>query len=92
MAHHRPSKHLRTARPLAAAGFQVSVPKHDGSWLVREIRPGQSVKRYTCPECQHAIEPGVAHLVAWPATPPIGSSSGVDFRRHYHTQCWARRP
>ncbi|SER66359.1 hypothetical protein SAMN05443377_10566 [Propionibacterium cyclohexanicum] len=92
MAHHRPSKHLRAARPLSQAGFQVSVHKYDGSWLVRQIRAGQSVKRYTCPECQRAIVPGQAHVVVWPAVPPIGSSSAVEFRRHFHSQCWAMRP
>ncbi|MFZ2623842.1 MAG: hypothetical protein WAX29_01175 [Propionibacterium sp.] len=92
MAHHRPSKHLRAARPLVDAGFQTSTAKYDGTWIVRQIRPGQSVKSYSCPECQHVIEPGTAHVVAWPATPPVGSSSAVDFRRHFHSSCWARRP
>ncbi|MFT8394589.1 hypothetical protein [Propionibacterium sp.] len=92
MAHHRPSKHLRTARPLSAAGFQTSAEKRDGRWLVRQIRTGQSVKNYICPECQQRIPTGTSHVVAWPALPPIGSSSGVDHRRHFHTACWARRP
>ncbi|GAA2179489.1 hypothetical protein GCM10009785_06300 [Brooklawnia cerclae] len=87
----RPSKHLRPARPLRIAD-QSSAHKADGLWVVRHVRPENAVKSYTCPGCLRTIPPGVAHVVAWPHTPPIGSTSGVEFRRHFHTACWNARP
>ena len=87
----RPSKRTRPARPLRLAGVESSADKADGRWVTRPVRPENATKTYICPECQGPIAPGTAHLVAWPHTPPIGSSSGLDHRRHYHKHCWERR-
>lgn len=88
----RPSKHLRAARPLSLSAGQTSDTKADGRWVTRPITTQRATKDYTCPGCGQTIAAGVAHLVAWPATPPIGSSSGLEHRRHWHTACWRRRP
>jgi hypothetical protein len=66
----------------------ASVQKADGAWIARTIPVGTSVKTYTCPGCQGPIEPGVAHVVVWPAVPPIGSSTTIEHRRHWHASCW----
>lgn len=79
MAHRRPSKHTRPARPLRLASYPTSAVKRDGRWVVRRIRAGRSTKDYRCPECDGIVSAGTAHVVAWPHTPPIGS-------------CWERRP
>lgn len=92
MAHRRPSKHTRPARPLRLASYPTSAVKRDGRWIVRRIRAGRSTKDYRCPECDGIVSAGTAHVVAWPHTPPIGSGSGLDFRRHFHGSCWERRP
>ncbi|RLP12148.1 hypothetical protein [Propionibacterium australiense] len=92
MARHRSSKHTRPVRPLSHAAYQTSATKRDGRWIIRQIRAGQSTKDYRCPECDQLIAAGTAHVVAWPHTPPIGSTSGLDFRRHFHGSCWSRRP
>lgn len=92
MGHHHPSKHLRTPRPLRVGATRTGATKRDGSWVVQQLSAGRSVKAYICPECNHQIDSGVAHVVAWQATPPIGASSAVEFRHHFHTQCWNRRP
>lgn len=51
---------------------------------VWRVHPFQAVKRYVCPGCGHAIEPGVGHLVAVPPAAP-------DLRRHWHRTCWDHR-
>lgn len=86
----RPNKYHRPVRPLRLAG-EASASKSDGRWITRPVRAENALKTYTCPECQRPIPPGTAHLVAWPHTPPIGSLSGLDHRRHYHRSCWERR-
>jgi hypothetical protein len=48
-----------------------------------EIRTVTGAKRYRCPWCQQWIEPGTAHVVAFPA-------GQAEERRHYHAPCWAR--
>ncbi|RXW33316.1 hypothetical protein C1706_00670 [Propioniciclava flava] len=86
----RPSKHLRPARPLSAS-FARTETKRDGSWTVQSVPSGRSEKQYLCPGCQRAVAVGASHLVTWPTQSPIGSVSGLDHRRHWHTGCWARR-
>ncbi|MCL2653369.1 MAG: hypothetical protein FWD63_06240 [Propionibacteriaceae bacterium] len=86
----RPNKHTRPARPLVIEWAGTS-NKSDGRWITRTIADGGSTKPYVCPGCNQTIQPGVAHLVVWPETPPLGSSSGVEHRRHWHTACWQRR-
>lgn len=86
----RPSKHLRPPRPLMA-GQDVRRRKVRGtSYLVRTVRAGRSVKEYRCPGCNHLVQAGMAHVVVWPEDPPLGSASGLDVRRHWHTYCWER--
>ena len=49
-----------------------------------EVRSAvNKLKRYRCPYCEGAVEPGTRHLVAM----PVGSP---DERRHYHSGCWAK--
>ena len=61
-----------------------SNPEELGELEVRLIHPFQAVKRYTCPGCNHAIEPGTGHYVVVPVEAP-------DLRRHWHRPCWERR-
>jgi len=87
---HRTSKYTRLARPLILDWAGTS-DKADGRWITRTVAAGTSVKKYLCPGCNQMLAPGVAHLVVWPEEPPVGSSSGVEHRRHWHTTCWQRR-
>ena len=49
--------------------------------------PGaRAVKVYRCPGCDHEIRSGTPHVVVW----PVHDAEG-EYRRHWHTQCWARR-
>jgi len=47
------------------------------------VQPYQARKRYICPGCRGAIEPGEGHLVVVPEHTP-------DLRRHWHRACWNR--
>ena len=87
----RPSKHLRQARPLSS-GHATSALKRDGRWIVRSVSGTAATKTYRCPGCNAEITPGTPHVVAWPDTPGLLSSSPVEERRHWHTSCWQRRP
>ncbi len=58
------------------------------AWTVVRMGPDQARKLYRCPGCDHEIPPGTGHLVTWPAD----TTGGVHDRRHWHTQCWKRRP
>ncbi|HEX2858555.1 MAG TPA: hypothetical protein VHO26_13925 [Propionibacteriaceae bacterium] len=87
----RPSKHLRPARPLSA-GHASAALKADGRWIVRSVPGARAVKPYTCPGCHQPIPVGTAHVVAWPAIPSLGSASGLEERRHWHSGCWMRKP
>ncbi|MDR0435667.1 MAG: hypothetical protein LBH11_02700 [Propionibacteriaceae bacterium] len=86
----RTSKHVRPARPLLLAENSFA-DKADGRWVTRANHEGQSVKEYVCPGCNQRIRVGEAHLVVWPHEPPLGATSAVDFRKHWHTNCWRRR-
>ncbi|MDO5534021.1 MAG: hypothetical protein Q4F65_05165 [Propionibacteriaceae bacterium] len=86
----RPSKHLRTPRPLSTS-FTRAESKRDGEWVVQPLVANRSEKDYTCPDCHRVVPAGSAHVVAWPRTPGLGTSSPVDARRHWHTACWNRR-
>lgn len=86
----RPSKHLRPPRPLPAS-FGQAQSKADGAWIVQSLSAGRTEKTYLCPGCHQSIPVGAAQVVAWPRTPPIGSSSPVEHRRHWHSACWNRR-
>ena len=86
----RPSKHLRPVRPLSPS-LAGRATRHDGDWVVQPLGAGRSTKPYLCPGCNRAVAVGSAHVVTWPAVPPLGSSSSVEHRRHWHSSCWARR-
>jgi hypothetical protein len=59
----------------------------DGDWMVRTVPAAQATKVYRCPGCDHEIQTGIAHVVAWPEA----ELGGVDERRHWHTGCWKAR-
>ncbi|WP_414635489.1 hypothetical protein [Actinophytocola sp.] len=59
----------------------------DGEWIVQRVAGQWASKVYRCPGCDHEIRPGVAHLVAWPAT----ETGTVADRRHWHQGCWSAR-
>lgn len=86
----RANKYQRPLRPLRTGGA-TSATKSDGRWIMRTIGANQSDKDYRCPGCDGIVVAGTPHVVAWPAAPPLGSASGLDFRRHWHTACWNRR-
>ncbi|MBK8459634.1 MAG: hypothetical protein WAS07_04900 [Micropruina sp.] len=86
----RPSKHLRAPRPLSVT-HATSETRHDGVWMVQTMSAHAAVKTYLCPGCLQQIREGTPHLVTWPLTPGLLSTSGVEERRHWHTPCWRRR-
>jgi hypothetical protein len=63
----------------------------DGEWAVRTITARNAQKVYTCPGCNHPVQPGVAHLVVWQEDALFGSEAGLRERRHWHTNCWRGR-
>ncbi|GAA3856141.1 MULTISPECIES: hypothetical protein [Amycolatopsis] len=71
----------------AAPGWAHAESGPDGDWLVRSVPGSQATKVYRCPGCDHEIQPGVPHVVAWPAD-ELGS---VADRRHWHRACWNAR-
>jgi hypothetical protein len=70
------------------AGFGASRTESwsDGDWQVRQVPGSQTTKTYRCPGCDHEIQPGTPHVVAWSA-----DEGGADERRHWHSGCWAAR-
>ncbi len=74
-------------RPLGSAGWQRAESGPDGDWLVRNVSATQATKTYRCPGCDHEIQPGVAHVVVWPAD-EVGT---IADRRHWHLGCWQAR-
>ena len=36
-------------------------------WTVRSVTGATATRAYLCPGCQQGIEPGVPHVVVWPA-------------------------
>ncbi|PIF03002.1 MAG: hypothetical protein CR979_00465 [Propionibacterium sp.] len=87
----RSNKYSRKTRPLSLGLSQTSDHKQDGSWITRPISGERATKEYICPGCNQVIRKGVSHIVVWPATPPLGSNSGLDHRRHWHNSCWKRK-
>ncbi|MFW6598529.1 hypothetical protein ACQBAU_08250 [Propionibacteriaceae bacterium Y2011] len=87
----RPSKHLRTPRPLSTGSFATTESRSDGDWQVRTVTGQAATKPYRCPGCQQQIGIGTPHVVVWPSTVTSWTGGGVDDRRHWHTSCWARR-
>lgn len=90
MAHKRPSKHLRPARPLSSS-HASGATKSDGRWIVRTVAGARAIKTYTCPGCMRTITVGTPHVVAWPYEPGPFSETAIEERRHWHTGCWERK-
>jgi len=63
----------------------------DGEWAVRSITASNAQKTYTCPGCNHEVQPGVAHLVVWREDAMFGAEAGLRERRHWHNNCWRGR-
>ena len=79
--------HGRPADVGAAMGAAHAESGADGDWLVRSVPGSQATKMYRCPGCDHEIQPGIPHVVAWPA----GETGSVADRRHWHRACWQAR-
>lgn len=72
-----------------ALGSSIEV-RGGQEWQVRYLSGATAAKAYTCPGCQRSIEPGTAHLVAWPVVKALLSADALDERRHWHRPCWER--
>jgi len=59
----------------------------DGDWIVRQVPGAAATKLYRCPGCDQELQPGVGHVVVWPA-----DATSAEGRRHWHNACWRRRP
>jgi hypothetical protein len=67
--------------------FRRVEPGPDGhDYAVVAIPGARAVKTYRCPGCDQEIRPGTPHVAVW----PFHDSDGAD-RRHWHTNCWAKR-
>ena len=76
------------SRPLGASSTSRTVESHpDGDWVVQRTTGAAATNPYRCPGCDHEIPPATPHVVAFPADDP----QGVEYRRHWHTPCWAAR-
>jgi hypothetical protein len=75
------------AAPAPAPAAEVVEPWGDSAWVVRRV-PGSPGKSYRCPGCDQTLDSAQPHVVAWPAE---GLNSGLEWRRHWHSACWARR-
>jgi hypothetical protein len=69
-------------------GFRRVESKRGGEYTVQPVSAAAAAKSYLCPGCQLAIEPGVAHVVAWRMDGIMGEAAGLADRRHWHTHCW----
>jgi hypothetical protein len=70
------------------AGWKRTERRRTGLWNVQPVGGGRGEKAYTCPGCGRDIAPGTPHLVAWRADGPLGDTSDLEARRHWHTHCW----
>lgn len=84
----RPSKHLKAPRPLTASQNVSKRTTSAGVYLMRHVPAARALKTYVCPGCHSPIQPGVAHIVAWPEEPRSGMQTGLEERRHWHSHCW----
>ncbi len=57
----------------------------DQRWQIRHITSQKAEKLYRCPGCDHLIQVGHAHIVAW------DDDGDGDDRRHWHKGCWNAR-
>lgn len=69
---------LEDERPLSLG----SIANAPAGWQARTVQPMNATKRYVCPGCELAVEPGTKHLVAWPV-------EDESQRRHWHEHCWS---
>ncbi|WP_431800918.1 hypothetical protein [Microbacterium sp. bgisy203] len=70
------------------AGWKRTEVRRGVTWTVQPVSGAQAQKTYTCPGCGRAVDPGVAHLVAWRADGVLGDEADLAARRHWHTSCW----
>ena len=70
------------------AGWKRTEVRRGTEWTVQPVAAARGQKPYVCPGCGRAIEPGVAHLVAWRADGVLGAEADLAARRHWHTRCW----
>ncbi|MBU8833989.1 hypothetical protein [Mycolicibacterium goodii] len=89
MVRRRKDKWRQTPPPLppSLTSRRVEVGPDGHDYEVRAVSASRATKTYRCPGCDHEIRPGTAHVVVW----PVGSGTGVEDRRHWHTPCWANR-
>lgn len=59
------------------------VPERDGSYEVQRDQVSSQVRGY--PGCDHFINAGTLHVVAWRQT------ESAQERRHWHTSCFDER-
>lgn len=59
------------------------LPERDGRYEVQRDQVSSHVRR--CPGCDHFINPGTLHVVAWRQT------ESAQERRHWHTSCFDKR-
>lgn len=78
------------SRPLNLRGIAVTEVGPGGlPYQVQRVGPAQ--KPYVCPGCLQEVRIGTEHVVAWPEEAPFGQPSGVEGRRHWHSDCWRRK-
>src|SRR5699024_11798159 len=62
-------RHTRSKRDWSSdvCSSDLTESTADGDWLVSDVSGARATKTYRCPGCDHEIQPGVPHVVAWPA-------------------------
>ncbi|MGZ4516620.1 MAG: ATP/GTP-binding protein [Mycobacteriaceae bacterium] len=86
---HQQRRRGRAGTPATPVGSALARVESgaDGEWSVRAVSGPQAAKTYRCPGCDHPIDVGVPHVVAW----RNDDLRGAEDRRHWHNGCWAGR-
>lgn len=84
--HQRRGGPPKPTAPLTSRGARAESAA-DGEWSVRPVPATQAAKVYRCPGCDHSIDVGVPHVVAW----RTDDLHGAEDRRHWHNGCWSGR-
>ena len=68
------------------SGVKRTETKRGVSYVVQAStgRNAEEDKSWVCPNCNLSISIGQSHLVVW------DEIRGLDTRRHFHTNCWAK--
>jgi len=88
MPRRRPERRKGTGLPPLPVHRRIETGADGFDYEVRPIAASRAVKSYRCPGCDHEIRSGTAHVVVWRVD---DGDTGVDDRRHWHTQCWVNR-